>query len=136
MALKALHLFIVAGLLAPAGVAAQSANGFSSGDEWRAHVDELCRTGEAGVDAANSMFGIAVRAGPDAARQYLDCFASEMTAIYEERAQDWGMRPHFRNASKPIDRACFQPFADGQRFSLRTLTHDQRQAILEAVAAP
>lgn len=138
--MKDFHLAIVVATFVPAGAVAQSADGFDNGDAWRAYANELCRTGEAGVDAANSMFGVAVRSGTEAARQYCDCFASKMAATVAERGQDWGTRDNlpsgFHQFAKPADRTCFQPYDDGQRFSLRTLTHDQRQAILDALADP
>lgn len=137
MYLKKLHLTIIAGLLAPAGVAAQSTDEFSTGDEWRTHFHERCLTGEAGIAAASSMFGIAERVGADAARQYCDCFADEAMNFYEERGIELGMGGRFKNAARSGDRVCFPPFDDGSpRFDTRTMLYEQRQAILEAVAAP
>ena len=138
--MRTLYIAIVAALLAPASAVAQSADGFGSGDEWRAYVNELCRTGKAGPGVGNSMFGVAVRVGTEAARQYCDCYASEMAATAAERGANWGTRDNlprgFPKWAKSANRTCFEPYDDGQRFSLRTLTHDQRQAILDALAEP
>lgn len=135
--MKIHHLIIIAGLLAPVGVAAQSTDTFSTADDWRAHFYELCLTGEAGLPAASSMFGVAERIGADAARQYCDCLADESMNFYEERGIALGMGGRFKNAARSGDRICFQQFDDGgPRFDTRTMPYEQRQAILEAVAAP
>lgn len=137
MYLKTHHLIIIAGLLAPLGVAAQSTDEFNTADDWRAHFYELCLTGEAGLPAASSMFGIAERVGAQAARQYCDCFAGEAMAFYAERGIELGMGRRFQNASRSGDRVCFPPFDDGSpRLDTRTMPYEQRQVILEAVAAP
>jgi hypothetical protein len=137
MYLKIHDLIFIAGLLAPVGVAAQSTDGFSTADDWRAHFDQLCLTGEAGLPAASSMFGIADRVGAEAARRYCDCFADEAIAFYADRGVELGMGRRFQNASRSGDRACFPPFDDGSpRFDTRTMPYEQRQALLEAVAAP
>jgi hypothetical protein len=141
MYLKKLYLIIIVGLLVPVGAVAQLEDALSSGDQFRSYVNERCRAGDAGVKAANSMFTIATRVSINDARQYCDCFASEMTAIVEERALDWGTRDKYLYRNGPfdnrVDKPCFQPFDDGQRkISPRQMPYDERQAILEAIATP
>lgn len=141
MSLKRFQAIVIAGLLAPAGAVAQSADGFGSAEAWRGHVAERCRAADGGVKAAHAMFTIAVRVDTDAARRYCDCFASEMTAIVAARGLDWGTTdtlprgyPNFVNRA---DRPCFQPYDDGQRpISPRQMSHEQRQEILDAIATP